>query len=405
MSIGTGLVFVGGLFQLASSCSGSHSSTRQLPRWNLAVVGCLTLFFWFLLAGLWSEDKGRWLNHVRVELPLLLVPLGAVIGGVPAVQYRKWVWRVFLITIGLVAAATAINYILHYDAINESVLHSKPFPIKTLTSDLSHIYFGVMLAFASLLSIHFAFQPQASRRARYTYFGLGVVFALLLHVFSIRTGLAAWYVGGGFMLGRMVWLRADLRKWGLLLLICGLLVPVGAYYGSTSFRNRIENTQKDLQMWQKKGSDLSHWSAARRFVVWQLSYELWREHPILGIGPGDMSKELYDAHENIDYHIAPEHRVVDPHNQYFSWLAGSGLVGFLLACGVLLSVCFPRFRPTETAFWCLWPVLLTGFLFESMAERQVGITFWMWAWMLCFLPEIPEEELEELKKEKYTANE
>ena len=346
-------------------------------RFTLPVALPVLLFGWYALAGLWTQDSERWLDHLRIQLPLVLVAFAAVSGVLPDARHRIWPTAAFLAALAAVSAATLVNYLLNQDALDAAVLQSKPMPIVSLTSDLSHIYFGVMAAAASALCLHWGVAEHGWRR--WSLLGLSVGLAVCLHVFSIRTGLVALY-GCWAIVG---WRHLPLGRGGRLALVLALLVvgPALAYVGSSSFRNRLANTGQDLEAWRSQG-DLSHWSAARRFVVWELALELGLSSPVGGIGPGDVHDALYEGHAHKRYQISPEHRVVDPHNQYLSWWAGSGLVGLLLGLGIMLLGLSPKHRPRSPAFWAVWPALVLGFCFESMAERQVGITLWVWSWAM-----------------------
>ncbi len=369
MSIGVGWVAAAALWvQL-------RSGWQLKLRWPPALA--VLLFSWYVLAGLWTDDSGRWLDHLRIQLPLLLIPLAAAAGALPDRPHRHWPLAAFLLALTAVSSATLVHYLLNRPALDAAVLQSKPMPIISLTSDLSHIYYGVMAAAGSALALHYGLLQRGWSRAG--LLGLAAFLGLCLHVFSIRTGLVALY-GAWAVVG---WRYLPLGQWGRLAAILAVLVlgPALAYVGSSSFRNRIANTGQDLQAWRSRG-DLSHWSAARRFVVWEIALELGFSSPLAGIGPGDVHDALYYGHEKTRYQIAPEHRVVDPHNQYLSWWAGSGAAGLMLGLGILLSGLWPRNRPRSPAFWAVLPAILLGFCFESMAERQVGISFWMWAWAL-----------------------
>lgn len=372
MSVGTAVVAAGGLLAL-------HRNGWKF-RFSVAGGLALALFSWWVVAGLWTEDSGRWADHLRVALPLLLLPLAAQAGGLPPPKLRPWVLGAFAAVTACVASATLIHYLMNREALDLAVLNSKPIPIKTLTSSLSHIYFGVMAAFAATYAFWQALNSTAGWR-RWAWAGLGLFLAVCLHVFSIRTGLASFYASAGLLLARLTLQRTGFRLWGALALAGLLLAPAVAYWGSASFRNRIHNTERDLTAW-RGGEDLSHWSAARRFVAWELAWELGAQAPLTGVGPGDVHDALYAGYDRKTYTIAQEHRITDPHNQYLSWWAGGGLVGLLLGLALLLSPLHPRCRPLHPAFWCLGGAILAGFCFESMSERQAGITFWIWGWAL-----------------------
>jgi O-antigen ligase len=66
------------------------------------------------------------------------------------------------------------------------------------------------------------------------------------------------------------------------------------------------------------------WNVSTRFVLWDVSWHMFKSHPILGVGMGDFTTE---AEKLIgDRYVKT---AVDSHNIYLQVLATRGLVGFI----------------------------------------------------------------------------
>lgn len=82
---------------------------------------------------------------------------------------------------------------------------------------------------------------------------------------------------------------------------------------------------------QRTGVGLQEYSVASRLLLWQVALQAGREHPVLGVGPGQFGG-YYLQHRPLEYEAArslqrlPE----DPHNEPVHVLSETGLVGLML---------------------------------------------------------------------------
>ena len=81
-----------------------------------------------------------------------------------------------------------------------------------------------------------------------------------------------------------------------------------------------------------------------RFVLWDVSWQLIKKHPLLGVGMGDFSSEAEQlvGHRHVQ-------TVTDSHNIYLQVLTTRGLVGFV-PFAVFWFVLFRILRRTRTEF-------------------------------------------------------
>jgi putative inorganic carbon (HCO3(-)) transporter len=115
--------------------------------------------------------------------------------------------------------------------------------------------------------------------------------------------------------------------------------------------------------------------ASTRLVLWDISWDLFKKHPLLGVGMGDFSTEASK--------LVGDRRVTtitDAHNVYLQVLATSGLVGFLpfvLFWVVLLRTLF-RFKRRLEKGSLEWHYAVAAIgvtaavLFGALTENNVG---------------------------------
>ncbi len=169
----------------------------------------------------------------------------------------------------------------------------------------------VVAGFAALFAL-------ASSGARGAWLGFG--FALLCcGIFAIR-----WN-----------WRRAVAALIGVTMVIAYLqtLAPV---------KSRLDSLQSEIQSYQNGNS---YTSVGVRLDLWVQSYELAREQPILGIGPGNFKTALVPLLEAKPYLAEFSHA----HSQYFDTVANAGLVGL---SALLLSFFGPLYLFWRKAQCC-----------------------------------------------------
>ncbi len=171
-------------------------------------------------------------------------------------------------------------------------------------------------------------------RWRKILFLLVVLFSLHPLFFSYSRGA---YVAA---LGVLIFLGL-LKKRSLLILAIVLLVAWKALL-PTSVVDRIEMTKGE--------SGEIEQSAAIRLDLWDLSLELFKQHPIIGLGFG-----------GFEFTLPMGGRWKDTHNYYLKMLSEQGIIGF----GLLFITLFMAFRSG-------WKLLEAG---KNGFEKGLGLGF------------------------------
>jgi O-antigen ligase len=386
-SLGVLLWLLGGLVQ------------RYLPGFGQRLVAgwmFLVLYVLHFLSFAYTTHTDGLLEELRIKLPFLLLPVAASLSRPLHAGHLRSVLLAFVAVTSLVALATLTHYLIHFQEMNQRILQSKEVPIITL-SQVSHIYFSLLNAFAVFVSVWLLRHPSTDAawlRRRWVRRGLWAALGLLtlvLHIFAARTGLVAFYAAVmTWALGTWWHQRraspshlSSPRRWLAGLVLGVVLVPLVAYALVPSFRNRVVNTQQDITQYLT-GRDISHWSIARRLAAWQTALAVWRTSPIWGVGLADAKAALLAQYPYQDFTLRAADRITDTHNQYLEYLLGLGLVGFgVFVVGLVLPYVRPRagLKPDWLFTRYTW-VLCVGMLAESVLERQVGVSFGCAFWLL-----------------------
>lgn len=350
---------------------------RDGLRWPAGVLRMqalwlVSLFALPLISGLWTANSERWLLDSYEKLPLLALPIAFSV--LPRLTHRQWRWLqlLFLAAQTMVALATMLQFALNYDAQMARVADNSYIDI---VGSISHIYFGLLLGLSILLGWDLWRQYPAHWPARWRGLLLAVLVlnTVVLHVLVSRTGLLSFYAGLSILL--WLWLWHSGRRWLSLALVLALVaMPVLAYVSIPSFRVRAQVTLWDWQQYQQPEADLTDNSLSLRLLAWQASADIVREHPWLGVGMEDVGAEMMARYEARGLDQRGSGLLDNPHNQYLKQWAGIGLPGLL---GLLLALGYPIWWQRKRAAPLLVAVMATfavAMLFESLLERQIGMT-------------------------------
>jgi len=121
--------------------------------------------------------------------------------------------------------------------------------------------------------------------------------------------------------------------------ILSVLVITTALLLLPQVRARIDDARRDIAYYS--GNIDSATSLGRRFVMWKASLQMFRDHPLIGVGPRNWQKEVKAAaaHGEISNDITTFNQ---PHSMYLHALATKGIAGLaallFLACAPLYLV-------------------------------------------------------------------
>lgn len=124
----------------------------------------------------------------------------------------------------------------------------------------------------------------------------------------------------------------------------------------------------------KEGYSAKNFTMLQRYELWQNGWAIFKEHPLLGVGTGDVFSECLDRLTQ-NHSSLIEVPVWQTHNQYLNFLVAFGLLGFLIILGAFVrGVWLSRSCRSAlfTAFLC---IALISFTTEDTLETLMGILF------------------------------
>lgn len=312
-----------------------------------AFIGILALSF------LWSEDTSEALNQIRLYGYWIIIPILAL--------YLKKEWLPNIITafLGGMFVSEVLAYGIYFEwwSINDrSSDYPSPF--------MFHIHYSIFLAFTAIILL------SRILSNRYTWYAKApmVIFFLTSSgnlMFSTgRTGQLALLIA--MAVAVVLHYRLTIKSFLIFTLLSTTLF-VGAYSTVDLFQKRFDQAVSDLKTFQE-GSFNSSWGL--RAAFWIVTYDILREHPLLGAGIGDYYSAAATAIQTNDRGFneatrtwCTEHHF---HNQYLMILAQSGIIGFGMMIWLLIELFRLKISDPELKEFSV--LGLTVFLVSCIAE-------------------------------------
>ena len=328
----------------------------------------ITLIFWLtLISGINSADLGNWYHHLELKLPFLILPF--VFYCRPALDKEslyRWI-RFFILFMALSSLSVLFNYFSNYDQITLLIGQGHPVPTPT-----SHIRFSLFLALAAVCSTILFISPLADRGKNYWWIIINVYFFVVLHLLAVRSGIAVMYLAYSALIVVQIFVRR--KSLSTVVLALGIIIaPFLAYQTIPSFHNKVRYTLWDIGKFNQK--DARNYSDSGRMYSIIAGIDIFKQHPILGTGIGDLKSACTVEYERM-FNDTPK-VVKYPHNQFVYFLAGTGILGFLFFLVAILTPFFYQKNYRHPMLFVLSVIVFSSFLVENTIERSNGIGFYL----------------------------
>ena len=297
------------------------------------------------------------LFDLEVKLSILLVPIFFLTSNVINKYSVFGLLNSFItgasLSLGLQVVIAIVSY---YYTLDTDVF------FYTLFSYFHHpAYFAmyVNFAIASLLVLifHFKDKPQLRHFALLGFLVIGV------YQLSSRSGLLtliflAAYTIVYIVFPKLRWKRMMYAFFVLVLIIGVIIYPIVQY----------TNTVRAVDVTSSQSS------SGVRIEMWKSSVSLIKDNFILGVGTGDVNRELQQGFAK-DKVVRAVRDNLNAHNQFIQTQVGLGIVGLLALLGGLVYPFFVSVRKGKFLFPLFAIILGINFLTESVLNTQAGVIY------------------------------
>ena len=310
---GANLIIV--LLCILWAISGEYK-TKFLQIINNKLILASIIFFCVHILGLiWTQDL-KWGFHILHKM-WYFIGLFPILYTLVKKKHIKYYVSAFLLAIAITEVA---SYLVWFEIIapfkNATVENPTPF--------MSHISYNPILAVAIYLVLHEIFFNKKLKNLVfffYCFFSICMTFNMFI------TGGRAGQVGFFVMLSILIFQIFDKQRIKSLLIII-LIIPTiffTAYQYSDLFGKRVDSATAEF-LSHSINSEICCDSVSVRINFAKNSFEVVKQHPIIGVGTGDFPVE-YNKINLIHSPALPSS--TNPHNMYILILMQLGLIGLI----------------------------------------------------------------------------
>ncbi|MEP7321633.1 MAG: O-antigen ligase family protein [Saprospiraceae bacterium] len=374
ISFGTGILIL-------STIPLFIASPKKLLAPPPQVLGFFMLFILPFISGLWSSNGQAWVDSVLNKI--LLPALACAYWLAPGIT-RKVFTRLNLFQFGLVLLISIYSIISFFYTPDITAGYLRAKTLKVLLSD-DHVHFSLLVVLTLILMIKEIprFKQEFNRTLIFIIYGLMFWLFLYLHILGAKTGLLLSYFG----ILIWCWKRANnLIKIIALPMIFGLLFT--AYQLIPTFKNRFHYTLYDFNQYVH-GSIVNGLTDGARVLSWKAGIDVAIQHPLIGVGFGDLEDTFMKWHEIHSAHLE-RYNWLQPSNEWLTYLCGCGIPGAIFLSLGLWWIFSKSPSKKDLFFVILFILQVMMMWYEVPLSSQTGITLFVFS--ICWY-QFPQEKL------------
>ena len=327
------------------------------------------------MSGLWSEDHLKWLDVVRIKLPLLLFPIAFAFDWPLLEKEWKRIGLFFISAVFIAVTWSSLNYIYHATTFNEAYLRAK---LIDTPLDNDHVRFSWIVVVAILVTVTLWMQ-RIIRSLKIIGILLILYFVFYLHLLAARTGLICLYLIGIAALIVLLNSKSN-RKWSIGFLVLLISSGIISWFTFPTLQNRYRYFKYDIST-VKSHHYVPGSNDGARVLSLRAGWHVLQQHPF-GVGAGDVMHET-DKWYNATITNMVETDKFYPCSEWLTYGMFGGWLGILLFTALMIV----PFLIKVERYSFIWKVLngtaAFSFIFDIGLEAQYGAFIYPFI-ILCF---------------------
>jgi len=331
---------------------------------------------------LYSSNLQYAFFDLQVKLPFLILPFVLSSVTLREDELRK-VKQAFIY-----GCAFASLYCIMY-AFDKFVETSDAsvFFYETFSKFLHPTYFAILLNLAILIAFDEWLKNKNMKRSVKRLLAVSLPLNLVAVVLLMsRTALVVFVLTAVIMV--VILLKQKITVAKLKWIVGGAVLFIAVIAFSMNKFNRFAVVESTVSSLAGGGSYADDKKGANGFLtriyIWKEAIKLICEHPVVGVGCGDIKDELVKQYVKDDYALGVERRF-NPHSQYLHTTVSLGIIGLLSLCAMLFLPLFYSIKHRDWVYVIFLLVIILNSLTESILERQAGILFFVFFNCLFYL--------------------
>lgn len=313
----------------------------------------------YLISMLWTENQvSGWTEVSRLGWFVLLPVTCACTDfrqiSVKGIRMMLWI---FVLTLSILFVGALGNVVIQL-----CITPGQSFLWYMILHDFYHIHHSYMALYilTGLAFLYSELVRDAHMETRQLMRILVCACCLLLFLLCInsRAGLLCLLFMLVLCWAHMCFVRKKYR-FALVSLAFVLLLVVVAHYTLPQHFRRLSVTMEQVAKGDKSDE---------RFVIMENSWSVVKDNMLLGVGAGDRMDELVPYYGSLE-------EVYCPHNQYLDTWMATGVAGLSVLLIMLFWPFIKAWKKRLIFPFLFLLMLMLSLLFESMLERQMGVSF------------------------------
>lgn len=311
---------------------------------------------------LWSSQTHEALNQIRLYSYWIIIPILAIS------LKKEWLPHIITAFISGMFISEIIAYGIYFEWWTfKDRTPSYPSPF------MFHIHYSIFLATTAIILLSRIFSDRYTWRTKFPMLMFFLTSTGNLMISTGRTGQLAFLVA--LAVAVILHYRLTIKSFLIFVTLSSILF-IGAYTTLPLFQKRFDLAISDVQRFQEGNFDTS-WGL--RAAFWIVTYDILREHPLIGVGIGDYKLGATEALVNNNHGFSQETikwcQTYDFHNQYLMILGQGGLIGFTLMIWMFIEFFKLKIKTQELKEFSIlgFTVFIVSFISESLWTLQFPI--------------------------------
>ncbi len=242
---------------------------------------------------------------------------------------------------------------------------------------MMHIDYSIFLAFTAVILLNRLLSKRYTAKEKWIILFFFLTITGNLFINEGRTGQLAFVVG--IFATVFIHYRITFKSVFAALILVAVIFS-SAYHFSDKFQTRVQAAQNDLH---RITEGQLNSSLGIRYAMYSVAMDIFKEHPLIGVGVGDYRDAAKEALSKNDHGFSKEVVEFIPkyhfHSQYLNTLVQGGIIGLFLLIMVFyrfatLSIAEPELKELSLLIVILF---LVGFLPEPLLMKQFTNTLFI----------------------------
>jgi len=312
-----------------------------------------------------------YIETLTLKTAFVFLPFSfAVLPVLPKHKYLLLLFY-FLVCNVIFCLGILTNYLLNFNEINESYIHSKILP-----TPVNHIRFSLMTITSICIAYYLIKEKFSFLNTLLKKYLIGTILflTLFLHIYSVRSGLfILYFLVFGFGLYQ-IFIKKQ-KKIVLISFITSILFILVSYTLFPTFKNKIINTYKDLSSINHEKSAVQN-SLGGRLISYQVALSIFCDNPHLGVGVANLKSKTINEYEK-KIPIIQSHMIKLPHNEFIRVAVSFGWIGLIVF--IISFYATPIYLKSQLSFLFIIQYIITSlsFIIEGTLHTVHGLYYSM----------------------------